>query len=329
MLPKLRFRRDRYPLRQRGTTLPCNLCGGEDFVVVGTRDRYLKRLINVMCRGCGLVFQNPMATDEELHSYYRHRFWQASQGQSEPKPKQMVRDIRYATTRLNVAATVAKPGARILDVGSGSGAYLGKAKEAGFVVEGIEPSLGYARFSERTFGVTVHPEPLSAIDFGERRFDLISCNHALEHMRDPLGALLRFHALLEPGGYLDLAVPHVLEPGKSPLRALHAGHLFGFTPETLTMMAAKAGFAPVARCGTAWFLFRRLPAPDPDWLRYPGHAAENEVMFRQRTFVRYLLNANTFRRIPGKMRRWLSDFRAARARANGRSPVEHRHRPDR
>jgi hypothetical protein len=140
-------------------------------------------------------------------------------------------------------------------------------------------------------------------------------------MRDPLGALRRFHALLEPNGHIDIAVPDLGEADKSPLRNLHPGHLFGFTHETLVMMAAKAGFETIDenRCCTL-HLCRRLPGPDPDWFRFPGHAAASEAMFRERTMLRYLFNANSFARIPSRIGRWLSDSRSANASTRSDRP---------
>lgn len=303
----LSLRRRRYPLRHRGGRQPCNLCGGDDVAVVRTRDRYLDHLVNVMCRHCGLVFIDPMPTEEDVYDYYRSAFWKSSQGKDEPTAKRINRDRRFARNRMEKIAYVLKPGARILDVGSGSGEFLALANAAGFQTEGIEPNLGYARYAERVLGVAVHAEPLAAVDFGERRFDHITCNHVLEHMRDPLGALRRFHMLLEPDGHLDVFVPDLSDPDSSPLRHLHAGHLYGFTPETLVMMAAKAGFESLGapHVGT-WLVFRRLAAPDPDWFRFPHHAAASEAMFRERTLLRHLLSGASVIRL----------FARARARRN-------------
>jgi 2-polyprenyl-3-methyl-5-hydroxy-6-metoxy-1,4-benzoquinol methylase len=321
MLSVLRLSRDRYPLRQNGERQPCNLCGGEDRVVVRTRDRYLNRLVNVMCRHCGLVFLDPMPNDADIDTYYRHFFWSASQGGDEPPAKRILRDTRNAHWRLDRITPVVKPGARILDVGSGSGAFLGQAKKAGFAVEGIEPNIGYARYTERTFGVKVHTAPLNDVDFGDRKFDLITCSHALEHMRDPFGALRRFHTLLEPDGHIDIAVPDLGEANSSPLRHLHSGHLFGFTHETLIMMAAKAGFETIDESRHCTLhLCRRLPGPDPHWFRFPGHVAASEAMFRERTVLHYLLTANSFVRIPSRIARWLSDIRGANASARSGRP---------
>jgi hypothetical protein len=62
-----RYRRVRFS----GSHQPCRLCGGNDTVVVSRFDRWLNPLVNVMCRGCRLVFLDPMPTDEEINAYYK------------------------------------------------------------------------------------------------------------------------------------------------------------------------------------------------------------------------------------------------------------------
>jgi hypothetical protein len=80
------------------------------------------------------------------------------------------------------------------------------------------------------------------------------------------------------------------------------------------MMAAKVGFQPLDdRLYGTWIVFRRLPAPDAKWFRFPDHAAASETMFRERTMLRYLLRAGTHTRIPSRIGRWLRDRRAANA----------------
>ena len=312
---KFRFRWRRYGRAWRGgESVPCNLCGRSDRVVVRTRDRYLKRLVNVMCRHCGLVFQDPMPREKEVNAYYKDRFWHWTQGAAEPTPKILARDTTGAQMRLARLVPLVKPGARLLDVGAGSGVFVASAKQAGFEVTGIEPNVDYAGYAHNKLGLNVHAAPLEDVDFSGQTFDVITCHHALEHMRDPLGALRRLHALLRPEGIMDISVPDLAEPKKSPLAFLHSGHLFGFVHETLVMMGAKAGLAPIhdQQRGTI-ILFNRLPAPDPDWFRFPHHSAEAEAMFRERSLLRFLFSTELYKRIPARIRRWVSARRAALA----------------
>ena len=303
-MSQFRIRWSRYrPFSFVGTHVPCSLCGSEDLSVVRKRDRWFNRLRNVLCRRCGLIFLNPMPSDQEVQDFYRHHFWRRSQGAFLPTAKRLRRDRRSAQDRMQLLTPMLKPGMRILDIGSGSGEFLAAAKSAGYEVEGVEPSLEYARYSEREHGVTVHAEPLAGVDFGTRRFDLITSNHAFEHMRDPLGSFRRCHELLRPSGYLNIAVPDLAESGTWPLRFYQFAHLYGFTHQSLVMMAAKAGFGPPVdgqRQGTM-LTFRRLAAPNPNWLSYPDHGRAMEALLRTRTIWRYLVAGKSYGRIPRRM----------------------------
>jgi SAM-dependent methyltransferase len=149
--------------------------------------------------------------------------------------------------------------------------------------------------------------PLADVDFGDKKFDLITCNHSLEHMRDPLSALRRLHDLLQPDGHLYVSVPNLGDPNIWPTRYFHAGHLYGFTHETLVMMGAKAGFAPPFGTETS-LIFRRLAAPDPNWFSFPGYAAQAEIKWQRHTIWRYLFTPRNYRQIPGRIRYFLNDY---------------------
>jgi SAM-dependent methyltransferase len=310
----LKIRWSRYRrVRFTGSHQPCRLCGGNDTVVVSRFDRWFNPLVNVMCRGCGLVFLDPMPTDEEIDAYYKDQFWLRSQGSDEPTEKSILKAARYAESRLSLLSPLLKPGMRILDVGAGGGEFLATARRHGFEVDGIEPSAGYARYCQRTYGIAIHAAPLADVDLGEKKFDLITCNHSVEHMRDPLGALRRLHGLLNPDGHLYVSVPDLGDPNVWPTRYFHGGHMCGFTYETLVMIAAKAGFAPLdpqphpeLDKGTT-LIFRRLAAPDPNWFRFPGYAAEAAAKWRQHTIWQYLRSPKNYRRIPDRIRYFLNN----------------------
>lgn len=287
-----------------GSHRPCPLCGGDDSVVIGRLDRWFNPLVNVLCRRCGLIFLDPMPTDEELDRYYRDQFWSRSQGSDEPTAKTIAKDTRYSQGRLALLAPFLKPGMRVLDVGAGGGEFLLAARRRGYDVEGIEPSAGYARYCRQAYDLDVHAATLADADLGDKRYDLITCNHSLEHMRDPLRALQRLHHHLEADGHLYVSVPDLGDPHTWPLRYFHAGHMCGFTHETLVMIAAKAGFAPAERQpfgSDTTLVFRRLPASDADWFRFPDHAAAAEQQWHRRTALRHFLSPRTYWRVPGRI----------------------------
>jgi 2-polyprenyl-3-methyl-5-hydroxy-6-metoxy-1,4-benzoquinol methylase len=277
-------------------------------IIASHRDRWLQPLTNVMCRHCGLIFLQPMPTDNETDDHYRNHFWLRSQGTIKPTAKQIKRNMRNADTRMAMLAHLLKPNARILDVGAGSGEFVALAQSRGFQVEGVEPSADYAGYAERTYRVKIHAKPFLYADLGSQCFDIVTCSHALEHMRDPLAALEKINALLASDGHAFVWVPDLAEPGSWPYRAFHPGHLYGFTYETLAMMMAKAGFelAESHPHGTCLILKRR-PAPDPNWFRFPDHAKSLSVLLNERTVWSYLMSWSSWARIPSRIMYWFND----------------------
>src|SRR5690606_40218460 len=48
---------------------------------------------------------------------------------------------------------------------------------------------------------------LTALEFPDRSFDLVICNHVLEHIPDDLAAMREIHRVLAPGGKAVITVP--------------------------------------------------------------------------------------------------------------------------
>lgn len=295
------------PFHYTGEKMACNLCGSEEKAVIGTRDRWLNPLTNVICKHCGLIRVDPMPTDAELDRYYTDHYRLHYQSTLEPTPKSIDRGHKGAVWRLNALAPLLKSGAKVLDIGAGGGEFLAEAKRRGYEVEGIEPSTGFARYAERAYGVKVHNAPLNKIDFEERKFDLVHSYHVFEHLRDPLASMKLVHSLLVPGGTFFIAVPDMAED-RTPTGMFHFAHVHGFDYQTLRMMAEKAGFewVPQERLGAAQ-TFKRLDAPKADWFRFPEHAVQLEKKFRDAKLSKHLLSADPYRRAWRRLKRKISE----------------------
>lgn len=147
-----------------------------------------------------------------------------------------------------VERVVAAAGERrsILDVGSGLCVFLHAMKQHGFQATALDPDPRAAAHARDVIGVrAVCADYLTAGDIG--RFDLVTFNKVLEHVEDPVEMLARAHDNLEPAGLVYVEVPD----GEAAAREgrereeFFIEHLHVFSPASLALLAARAGFSPL------------------------------------------------------------------------------------
>jgi SAM-dependent methyltransferase len=257
---------------------PCAVCGGAEAEPVwATPDRAfdVPGLYTVVrCLGCGFLYQRPRVRDEHLAACYPDHYPR----HQEPSPRvpfkgsaarrraarhalasglgyRAFRDARVsALTRLRARALLRRlrwscppwrGGGRYLDVGCGSGAALGVARELGWQVSGIEIDDAAAAMARR-FSDEVYIGDILSAPFAAGRFDVVTAFHVLEHVPDPLAVARRMLDWLAPGGLLIVEVPNAGGLGASLFGRAWSGlelprHLSHFTPATLEVVIGKAG----------------------------------------------------------------------------------------
>ena len=141
--------------------------------------------------------------------------------------------------RSYLAATryLGRVGGSVLDIGGGDGKLLRPFIGHGFDCYVIDynpsPINGVARL-----GSTI--SDLSPT----RRFDVILCNHLLEHIVDPLGLLKALTNHIAEGGVLHVEVPDEVWAGL-PLPHHASIHLNYFTKRTAEILLKLGGWRPI------------------------------------------------------------------------------------
>ena len=147
------------------------------------------------------------------------------------------------------------PGARVLDVGCGSGEIAAIVRDrCSAQVVGIEPDPQRAERS-RGRGLQVYLADLNQALIHELGpFDVVLLADVLEHLSDPQAMLLLSREALRPGGAVIISVPNVAHwsvranlffRGKfkyEPSGIMDATHLRWFTEASIKSLVASSGF---------------------------------------------------------------------------------------
>ena len=98
---------------------------------------------------------------------------------------------------------------RLLDVGSGTGAFLDAARDAGFTVYGVELNAR-AAVAAASKGHRMISKMLAEISPDELGgpVDLVSFFQVIEHVPDPQAVVIEAKRLLAKGGHVIVSVPH-------------------------------------------------------------------------------------------------------------------------
>ena len=133
-----------------------------------------------------------------------------------------------------------------MDIGCGDGSFLQVAQTCGWDVIGIDPDPKVVA-NCRSQGWNVLQGDIEQFYDKERLFDVITMNHVIEHVHDPLAVLKACHRLLKPGGQLWLETPNIdsfghLQYGRNWRGLEPPRHLLLFNQRSLLTALLAAGF---------------------------------------------------------------------------------------
>jgi 2-polyprenyl-3-methyl-5-hydroxy-6-metoxy-1,4-benzoquinol methylase len=134
----------------------------------------------------------------------------------------------------------------ILDFGCGAGGFLDLAKKSASSVSGIELEKALQpSFRQRNLNVF---ENLSKAQEENKKYDVITAFHVVEHLKSPMETLKELSQLLLEGGRMIVEVPNsddallTLYENKAFQNFTYwSQHLFLFNEKTMTELVKKAG----------------------------------------------------------------------------------------
>lgn len=96
-------------------------------------------------------------------------------------------------------------GKDLLDIGTGTGDFLAACKNNGWVINGVEPNKKANRIAEGKTGIKINHDINEILN---KKFDLITMWHVLEHVPDLNFYISNLKKLLKANGTLVIAVPN-------------------------------------------------------------------------------------------------------------------------
>ena len=168
----------------------------------------------INCKSCKFIHVHPIPSNEELHAFYNNDFYQKT------KPNYIQgneKDIQYLNytfdEKLDILEKhVSSKSRKILDIGSGPGFFLRRARQRRWQVLGIEPSpIAYNHSKKHnipTIQKFFHQVNIKQIG----KFDVIHIFDVLEHVNDPISMLKKSYSLLKRGGMIVVEVPNDFNP---------------------------------------------------------------------------------------------------------------------
>jgi 2-polyprenyl-3-methyl-5-hydroxy-6-metoxy-1,4-benzoquinol methylase len=200
------------------------------------------------CQDCGLCYTCPRPSENAIgrfypesyaphrmpvktHKRYGRRAWRLwGKSRTDPLDNRSIHGL-----------------GRLLDFGCGNGSFLQRMKERGWIVTGVDASVAVVQRLRAERGLRAVAGSLPHPELGEGTFDVITMRQSLEHVHQPLEVLRAAHRLLAPGGLLIVSTPNIDSLPFKWFGRFWWGldlprHLTHFTPDTLQLMLARAGF---------------------------------------------------------------------------------------
>lgn len=134
---------------------------------------------------------------------------------------------------------------RLLDIGCGNGDFLVFAKDLGWDVMGLDVDTGAVN-SALSKGVHVQLGGIESLH-KEDMFDMITLNHVIEHVYNPVELIQECYKHLNPGGKLWIESPNIESIGLNVYKKYWRGlepprHLILYNIPVLSKLLSDTGF---------------------------------------------------------------------------------------
>ena len=211
------------------------------------------------CTECSLRFTQDVPDENSISSYYKSPDYISHSNTNKGfinKTYQKVRNYTLEEKAKLIIKETHETSGSLLDIGSGTGAFLAVMKKKGWEVKGIEPDEDARRLTKQLYNLDIdNPSVLNNISGSS--FNAITLWHVLEHVHQLHDYIEHLKRILKPQGKLFIAVPNYQSTDSNIYRSYWAAydvprHLYHFSPNSIEVLMQKHGLKVDAR-KPMWF----------------------------------------------------------------------------
>lgn len=199
------------------------------------------------CNACQLVFTTPRPSLEKIGDYYKSEDYVSHSSTKKGLVNSVYNWVRNYTLNKKVKLISSLvSGRQLLDIGAGSGHFVGRAKTAGYTVLGLEPDADARKVAKELNDVDL--ENLDRLyELTPSTYDVVTMWHVLEHVYNLSDDVKQIASLIQSNGVWVIAVPNY-----TSFDAIYYGsywaaydvprHLYHFEPNSIIPLIEKNGF---------------------------------------------------------------------------------------
>jgi len=211
------------------------------------------------CTSCHFRFTQDVPDAGSIGPYYQSEEYISHSNTSRGlinRLYQMVRKRTLKRKRKLVQQLTGMGKGQLLDIGSGTGAFVSEMEQSGWRVTGLEPDSGARQVAKESFGVNLQ-DTGGFFDLAADQYDAITLWHVLEHVHTLHEYMAQLKKLLKSKGRILIAVPNYTSGDAAAYQSYWAAydvprHLYHFSPESIEKLAAIHGLQLIS-CKPMWY----------------------------------------------------------------------------
>jgi len=229
----------------------CPVCNSAEIkIVISAKDYTVSKEIFQIaeCSVCSLRFTQDVPGKDSIGPYYKSEEYISHTNTSKGLINRLYQTVRKRTLKqkrnLIQNFTGLQKGS-LLDVGSGTGAFVNEMKLSGWKIKGLEPDADARKIGKQEYKLELE-DSSSFYELPAYSYDAITMWHVLEHVHELHDYLSKLKSLLKAEGKLFIAVPNFTSKDAAIYREYWAAydvprHLYHFSPKAMQVLMEKHG----------------------------------------------------------------------------------------